>query len=147
MPVVGLVVKSISARKMEEFIGAAQISNNANIKNVEEQQLVAIGRPSLKISFEYKSDYQTDKKKSFAEIVISGDVFFADGPNEKVIDGWKKEKKLPEALNLNVINMILHKCMIESLGLSEKLQLPPPVALPFASPNTPKVDAPSRYIG
>ena len=49
--------------------------------------------------------------------------------------------------DLNVINMILHKCMIESLGLSEKLQLPPPVALPFASPNTPKVDTPSRYIG
>ncbi len=146
MPVVGLVIRNITARKMEDFIGPAQISNNANIKEIAEQNLVAIGRPSLKISFEYKSDYQTDKKKSFAEIVINGDVFFADGLGEKVVDGWKKDKKLPELVNLNVINSILHKCMIESLGLSEKLQLPPPVALPFAQAQQQK-PAESRYIG
>ncbi|HLE07088.1 MAG TPA: hypothetical protein VI933_00525 [archaeon] len=148
MPVVGLVIRNISAKKNEEFIGAAQISNNANIKSIEEQNLIALGKPSLKIGFEYKSDYLTDKKKSYAEIVINGDVFFADGPSEKVIDGWKKEKKLPDAVNLHVINTILHKCMIESLGLSEKLQLPPPVQLPFAQPSTPRADAPqSKYIG
>lgn len=148
MPVIGLVVKSISARKIEDFVGAAQISNNANVKSVEEQNLVAIGKPSLKIGFEYKSDYQTDKKKSFAEIVIGGDVFFADGPNEKVVEGWKKDKKLPDAVNIHVINTILHKCMIRSLGISEELQLPPPISLPFATANTPRTDEPqSKYIG
>lgn len=148
MPIVGIVVKNINAKKIEDFVGPAQISNNANIKNVEEHNLVAIGKPSLKITFEYKSDYLTDKKKLFAEISIGGEIFFADGLGEKVVEGWKKEKKLPEQLNLHVINTILHKCMIRSLSISEELQLPPPIALPFATPNTPKVDEPaSKYIG
>ena len=62
---------------------------------------------------------------------------------EGLIKSWKKDKKLPDEVNLQVINSVLRKCTIKALDLSEELQLPPPIALPFAA----RKQEESRYIG
>jgi len=85
--------------------------------------------------------------KSVADIIISGDVIFLDAEqHDKIVKEWKKDRKIPEAVNLEIVNSVLRRCIIKALTLSEELQLPPPIMLPFAT-NKKQEDSTSRYIG
>jgi len=132
MPVIGMNIKSIFANKNEEIISAVKVNSNTNIKDVKEQDLPALKQKGLTISFEFKTDYVNDKNKSLAEINICGEVLFIEEDIEKIFKDWKKDKKLSDKVNLQVINAILRKSVVKTLNLSEELQLPPPIALPFA---------------
>ncbi len=146
MPIVGMTIKNIEARKTGELVQASlKVNNNTNIKEVSEKDLPALGKnkKGLSIGFEYKADY-LDDKKSIGEIVVNGDVFFLDEEQDKILKQWKKEKKLPDDVNIQVLNAILRRCLTRALSLSEDVQLPPPIAMPFATKTSPDQ---SRYIG
>jgi hypothetical protein len=142
MPVIGINVKNVIAKKSEEVLGAVKVNSNTTIKEIKEQDLPSLKQKALSIGFEFKTDYIGEKDKSVAEIVISGEVLFIDENIEKVIKEWKKDKKLPEDTNLQVINAVLKRGVVRALNLSEELQLPPPIALPVARKNE---DKDSKY--
>jgi len=144
MPVIGINIKSVDAKKHEEIIGAVKVNSNTTIKDIKEQDLPALKQKGLTIGFEFKTEYMDDKKKSVAEIIIGGDVLFIDEQLEKIIKDWKKDKKLSDDISLQVINAVLRRSIIRALSLSEELQLPPPIALPFAKKNQ---EEDSKYIG
>jgi len=143
MPVIGINIKNVNAKKNEEITGAVKVNSNTNIKDIKEHVLPALKQKGLSIGFEFKTEYVNDKNKSLAEIIIGGEVLFIDEQFEKIARDWKKDKKLPEEINLQVINAVLRKSVIRALSLSEELQLPPPIALPFAK----KHEEDSKYIG
>lgn len=143
MPVVGMVIKSIDAKNLGGVSGAVKVNNRTNLKEVREQDLPALNKKGLEIAFEFKTEYEVEKKK-FAEINIEGNALFVDPAQEKILKEWKKSKKLPENVNIQIINAVLRRCLTKALTLSEDLQLPPPIAIPFA---TPKGEEESRYIG
>lgn len=147
MPVVGMVVKNIAAKKNEEIEGAVKVNNQTNLKEIKEQELPALGKgkKGLAIAFEFKADY-AGEKKNFGEIVIAGDVLYLDEQQDKILKLWKKEKKIPDVVNVQVLNAVLRKCLTKAIALSEDLQLPPPIALPFAAPKSDRKED-ARYIG
>ncbi len=146
MPIVGVVLKDIRAKRIADYSGPISVSNNSSIKDVGEIELQAVDKKGLKLSFEFKSDYQTEKKNSFADITIIGDVLWLVDDPAAILKNWKKDKKLPEDVSLQTINAILRKCATKALVLSEELNLPPPIALPFAMKKDEAVQG-QRYIG
>jgi len=142
MPVIGIALRTIDAKKFDEVVGAIKVNSNTNLKDVKEQDLPALNKKGLSVEFEFKTQYMSNKNKPVAEIIIGGNVLFIDPQQEKILKDWKKDKKLPDDVNLQVINTILRRSTIKALALSEDLQLPPPVALPFA-----RKEEKSRYIG
>jgi len=139
-------MSNIIARRTAEAVGPANIGNNVNIKSVEELDLAGVGKKGLKFGFEFVVIYTDEKKKQFGEISITGDVLFlADNPAELLM-GWKKEKKLPEDVNLQCINTVIRKCLSKAITLSEEVNLPAPIPLPFAQKQSAQ-DSKSRYIG
>lgn len=144
MPVVGMIIKNIDAKRVEEVTGGIRVNNSTNLKDVKEQDLPAINKKGLSISFDFKAEYEDEKKKPIANITISGNVFYIDAEQNKILKDWKKDKKLPEDVNIQAINAVLRKCITKSIEISEDLQLPPPVPLPFA---TKQKKEEARYIG
>lgn len=142
MPVIGMSIKAIDAKKIEEIVGAIKVNSNTNLKEIKEQDLPALNKKGLSVEFEFKTQYVSNKNKPVAEINISGNVLFIDPQQDKILKDWKKDKKLPDDINLQILNAILRRSVIKALALSEDLQLPPPIALPFA-----KKQESSRYIG
>jgi predicted nicotinamide N-methyase len=144
MPVIGINIKSIDAKKNEEVTGSVKVNSNTNIKEVKEQDLPALKQKGLTIGFDFTTEYVDNKNKTVANIVISGDVLYIDEQIEKIMKDWKKDKKLSDELNLLIINAVLRKSIVRALSLSEELQLPPPIALPFAKKQE---DSNESYIG
>ena len=65
---------------------------------------------------------------------------------EKILKDWKKDKKLPDDVNLQIINAVLRRSIVKALSLSEELQLPPPIALPFAKKPSINFIKPSEVV-
>ena len=78
-------------------------------------------------------DYKSEDDKIIASITINGDALFFSDKQEDIEKEWMKDKKLPDEVNIEVINAVIKKCLIKSLSVSEDLQLPPPIALPVAT--------------
>lgn len=148
MPVVGMTIKNITAKRMEEYAGPVHIGHKTGIKTVEETDMKALGKKGLKLGFEFVTIYNTEKKKPFGEINMTGELFFlADNPAE-ILMAWKKDKKLPEDVNLQAINTIIRRCVSKAIALSEDVSLPPPIPIPFAQKeHVTQAQDKSRYIG
>ncbi len=130
MAIVGFNFTRLEAERSEAAKGKINVSNNVSIKNVEEKNL-SLGNDKQKVlsfTFEFASTY--DPKVGSIKLV--GDVLYMDDAKKakEVLDGWKKEKKLPKELMTGIINTILNKCNIQSLILSEQVNLPAPIPLP-----------------
>ena len=144
MPVVGLSLTKMEAkRKVPGMIRGVKVNNNTKITSVEEKTLPGLEKQGLVIKFEYESEYKTDSQE-VGEIEIGGEVLFIDNDHGKIVEGWKADKKLPDTVNLQVVNSILKKCITKAIMLSDELNLPAPIALPYASKKKPEE---SRYIG
>src|SRR3989344_2342123 len=112
MAIVGINVKHISGIKNDELTAEVRVNNNTNLLDVAEANLEAIGKKGLSVSFEFKSEYIFEKsKKVLATIKIGGDVIIVEDDHDKILKEWKKNKKLNEDLNLQIINTILRKAI------------------------------------
>lgn len=130
MTIVSFNFLSMNAEKKNAIKGKVNINNNVTIKDVEEKDL-SLGvnkQQSLRFIFEFISKYDPN----VGSITLTGDVLFIEEAKKikEILDGWKKNKKLPKEVTSKVLNTILLKCNVQALILSEQLNLPPPIPLP-----------------
>jgi len=137
MPVIGMNLKTIEAKKHKEITGPVKVNSNMNIIDVKEQDLPALNNKGLAIEFDYKTRYVGEKDKNIAEINIDGNVIFMGEEKEKILKIWKKDKILPDNIKFQVIRIVSDKCSKKAIFLSDDLQLPPPpLMLPQAMKQT-----------
>ena len=130
MTIIGFNFTKINVEKKEGVKGKISIANNVTIKDVSQRDL-NLGtekQNALKFVFEFTSVYEPN----LGNITLTGDVLYlADSKKAKdILDQWKKDKKIAKDIMSNILNMVLAKCNIEALILSQDVNLPPPIPLP-----------------
>jgi hypothetical protein len=133
MAIVGFEFTKINVHKSETAQGKINISNNVGIVDIQRSDL-QIGKAKqtgMRFIFEYKSKYEP----GFAEIELGGIILYlTDDKNAKeILDAWEKEKKVKKDVAEKIINAILTKCNIQSIILSNTVNLPPPVPMPHVN--------------
>jgi hypothetical protein len=129
MPIIGMGLSKIEAKKSEEITGAVKLNSNMNIVDVKEEELTALKCAGLSIIFNFGIKYATDKNKVAAEINLEGNVIYMGDDQEKIMKEWKKDKKLQDELKMQVVRIVSEKCSKKAIMLSDDLQLPPPPLL------------------
>jgi hypothetical protein len=132
MPVIGLNLISIQAKK-QSGTSKQEIKVNSTpmITDVKEIELPSLAsKKALSIDFEFVTKYEP----AFANINIEGSLMYLSEKNKDIIDGYKKNKKLPEETSLEVLNYLFRHCLLRASNLAEDLQLPPPMPMPKITP-------------
>lgn len=140
MTIIGFNFKEIKVNKKEGVKGKVNIKNNVIISDIKEQDL-NLGDKSqnaLRFIFEFSSKYDPD----MGEIILGGDLLFMDSADKakKILEDWKKSRKLPKDVMTGILNTVLTKCNIEALVLSQKVGLPPPIPMPSIKQAEEKVE-------
>jgi len=130
MTVVSFNFTKIEAEKKEAGKGKVNINNNVTIEKVEEKDL-SLGNQKQKVlnfTFKFTSKYDPD----FGMIKLAGSVLYMEESKKvkEILDGWKKDKKLPKELMTKILNVVLNKSNVQALILSDQVNLPPPIPLP-----------------
>lgn len=130
MTVVGFNFNKIEVEKKEGVGGKINISNNVSIKDVVDTSL-SLGtekQKAIKFMFEFTSTYEP----KLGKILLGGEVLFLDEASKikKIMDEWKKDKKVEKGLMASILNTVLVKCNIQALILSQEVNLPSPIPLP-----------------
>ena len=141
MTIVSFNFTKIEAEKKEITRGKININNNVTIVNVEEKDL-SLGNQKQKVlsfTFEFTSKYSPD----IGNIKLVGNVLYMEDSKKvkEILDGWKKDKKLPKDVMSRILNVVLNKSNVQALILSEHVNLPPPIPLPKVQVGQPKTDS------
>jgi len=141
MTIVGFDFTKIDAEKKSPIKGKISINNNVAIKNVEEQNL-NLGKEkqnAIKFQFEFISKYDP----GIGSITLGGDLIYMGEPKKvkEILEGWKKDKKLPKDTSAGILNNVLTRCNVQALILSRDLNLPSPIPLPKVQLDQEKAEA------
>jgi len=134
MTIVGFNFTKVGAEKKDVARGNVNISNNVAIDKVEEKNISLANEKQkvLAFTFNFTSKYEPD----IGFINFIGDILLMEEAKraKEILDGWKKDKKLPKEIITPILNTVLSKCNIQALILSEQINLPPPIPLPKLQP-------------
>lgn len=140
MPVISVQLKGINANR-EDIKGEVKIKNIQNnivITDVRDDK-IDIGTPqkTLVFTWSFKSDYITEEKeKKFGTLEIKGDAIYVNEEKEllNISKAWKKNKKLPENVLIEVLQSAFEMAEVEAIYFSRKVMLPSPIELPRIKP-------------
>lgn len=121
--IVGFNFNKINIERRNLPIGKIKVSPNIDIKEVKEHTLPLKGnKKALNVNFEFSVKYEPN----IADIMLNGDVLYMNDNKsvETAYNIWKKNKKLPEDISLEIVNYILIRCNVKALELSDELNLP-----------------------
>jgi hypothetical protein len=131
MPIIGLGFSAFEARKEGGSVREEVKVNSApRIMDVKEVSVPNLSKKALSIDFEFMTRYDPD----FASITIKGSIMYLADSNKAILGEWKKDKRLPEKVSLEVLNYLFRRCLLKASLLAEDLQLPPPMPMPRITP-------------
>ncbi len=132
MTVFGYNLSSISAERKEvKKIEKLDVNSAPKIVSVEERTIdVGIKQDTLAIGFEFSTMYSPN----IGHIKLKGEVLYVSKDNKKVLKDWKKDKRLPQDVDIEVKNFLFKRCLLLGIDLSDSLQLPLPIVFPTIVP-------------
>jgi len=145
MVVLGHSIKELNATRKSLVAKRIDINSTPRIVGVKEKSIdiqgVSGGKQTvIGIDFEFQTDYKPD----IGTIKLAGEVIYSGDDNKKVIKEWEKSQKLPQDVDIEVKNFLLRKCLLLGVSISQEMQLPPPLVIPFVKQ---KKEEKPNYIG
>ena len=129
MAFVGFDFTRMNVARNTGVTGKIQVNNKVNITSVDPADLKLKNSPqgAVKFGFKYDSDYG-----KLGAINLEGSVTYITTNEESkaIVSSWKKDKKLKKDLMAQLLNRILQKCNVQTILLSDAVNLPPPVPMP-----------------
>lgn len=140
MPIIGMSFRTVEAKRDKDSVSAEiNVNSTPKITSVKEINVPSLNKKALSLSFEFTSTYNP----KVGEIKIGGEVLYLTDKNKSVLAAWKKDKKLPDEMRIDVLNHLFRRCMIRVSTLADDLQLPPPLPMPRVNPEAQGTD----YVG
>ena len=123
MPVIGLTLSSMEAKRGNVApAGEIKVNSTPKIVEVKEVSVATLKKKALSLGFEFLTTYSPD----IGEIKVGGEVLYLADKNATILSQWKKKKKLPEKVSVEILNHLFRRCLLKIANLAEDLQLPPP---------------------
>ena len=142
MAIIGFNFDNILAERMKKLYGNIDIKQKIGITEITMEKLsLNKDEEVLKFNFEFLVDYEP----KFAKIHIRGHVLSLEDTkrNKEIMDKWKKSKQVDSKMLQDVFNVVVSKCTIKALSISQDINVPPLIPLPKVQPNK----KPQEYIG
>ena len=138
MPVTGLTLKTMEARRYQDLVPNQQVrvDHNSNVS------LVAKEAPDrMRVEFSYTTSYG-----ALGVIKLEGALQFQDAGAGAAAEGWATSRNLPPEMAQAVHGAVMSSCIPEAVGLAKTLRLPTPIPLPQVQfQQKPAAKAPDKY--
>jgi len=130
MAIVSISFTQIKAEKTGNVNGKININNNVMLTDVSSIDVKLGGGAQKGLLLKYK--YTCDYAPKVGKILLEGDVVTVESDDvvKKVVDAWKKDKKVDSEISRKVLAQVLNKCTVQAIVLSRDLGLPAPIKLP-----------------
>jgi len=140
--IIGYNFAKIEAERSKDIGGKVDISSSVKITSVEEKELEVFNKQKvLEIGFEFTVEY----KEGFGKIHMIGTLLYDGKEAKDASKMWKKDKKIPESIDLEVKNFLFKKCLTLAILLADEIRFPSPIPFPMVVPA--KKEENKSYIG
>ncbi len=130
MNIIGFNFTRVLVEKKNPIKGKLNIDFNINIQSLQDAGVFVLDKTKrpIKLNFLFKTDYKPD----IGTLELGGElVYLIDAKNgQKVLEDWKKNKKLPSDIMAEIMNHIFNKCQVQAIATTREVNLPPPMPLP-----------------
>jgi hypothetical protein len=124
MPVKNFEFSTIDARR---FSRSTEVQKNIQINvNHEITQVIERAEGQTEMNFRFAVNYTG--MGAVAAIKLEGFLIY-EGEGG-IAQKWVKDKKLPDKVANEVLNLIMRNCIMQGVVLARDMRLPPPVQLP-----------------
>jgi hypothetical protein len=124
MPVKNFEFMTIDARR---FARSTEIQKNIQIQvNHEITQVIERAEKETEFNFRFAVNYTG--MGAIASIKFEGYVLYEGQTG--IAQKWIKEKKLPDDVANEVLNLIMRNCLMQGVVLARDMRLPPPIQMP-----------------
>lgn len=132
MPVIGISFNLVEAKRSKEIVKAEiKVNSTPTVKGVKEMNVPSLGgKKALNFDFEFLTKYDPE----VAEIKMGGNIIYLSDKNAAILKQWKKEKRIPEDVSIEILNHLFRRCLIRVANIADDLQLPPPLPMPRVTP-------------
>jgi len=140
--IIGYNFTKIEAERKKDISGKVDISSTVKITSVEEKEIEVLNKQKvLEIGFEFIVEY----KKDFGKVHMIGFLLYDGRDAKDAVKMWKRDKKVPESIDLEVKNFLFKKCLTLAIILADEIRFPSPLPFPMVVPA--KKEENKSYIG
>ncbi|HUR26522.1 MAG TPA: hypothetical protein VM327_10965 [Candidatus Thermoplasmatota archaeon] len=122
MPVTGVVLKALEARRYQDLVPNTQIriDHNSTITLVAKES-----DDRIRVEFGYTTSYGP-----LGVVKVEGSLHYTGANATAAADGWATTRNLPSDVAQQVHSAIMAAAVPEAVGLAKDIRLPPPIPLP-----------------
>ena len=131
MTFVGFNFTKISGEKTGNLTSNTKAKRDIKVTSISKEKL-PIGDEGSTLRFDFLFSI---KYVDLGSVLLEGFVLYMADPKEieGILKNWEGKKHIEPKLMAQVLNNVLFKCHVKTLNITQDLNLPPHISLPYVS--------------